>query len=76
MNENKYRILLQEDDCAPDARQTFLNEFKNMFGTSFEDWKKEAVNISKYEDTIRYMKDNIYAVSSADDQTWKIFKTD
>lgn len=70
----KLTILLQEDDCAPDARETFLEEFQKMFNVSFDDWKKKAKNISKYDDEVRLQQGNIYAYCSAHEPQWTISK--
>jgi len=37
------KYLLQEDDCAPDAREYFIKEMKSKYNLDFNDFKKHGV---------------------------------
>jgi hypothetical protein len=32
----KYKVIIQEDECAPDAKQIFKQEFEEYFGITLE----------------------------------------
>jgi len=67
-------LILQEDDCAPDAREHFLELFHTLIGVSFEDWRKLAEKTSDdIQDYIEYELDGITAYQDAYDQVWKIY---
>lgn len=46
------KILLKQDDCAPDSMEHFLKEFEKLFNISFKEFK----SMSKYSDDIDYFK--------------------
>jgi hypothetical protein len=70
----KKTILLQQDDCDPNTLKVFFEEFEKIFGIRFDVWKKEAKNISKYDDEVLYINKNIYAFNSAYEPQWIIYK--
>ena len=37
--------LLQEDDCAPDARESFIKEMKKEFGINYADFFRKGLRI-------------------------------
>lgn len=50
----KYIILLQEDDCAPDARAYFKNELLEKFGETIEGFKEKSRSTQDIGDTFIY----------------------
>ena len=36
------KLLFQEDDCAPEAREAFEREFLKRFGTTFQEFRDNA----------------------------------
>ena len=42
MKEPTFRTVLQEDDCSPDALETFRREFEKLVGCSLHEFKKLA----------------------------------
>ena len=57
MSKKKYKIILQEDDCAPDAFEYFEKEFKKKVGMDVKQFKQKAKMIDN-DDTIIYELDN------------------
>jgi hypothetical protein len=70
----KTTLILQEDCCAPDAKQVFYKEFEKLFGVSFDTWKQDLKNISKFEDTLIHETETYLAVTSAYNPYWSIYK--
>jgi hypothetical protein len=69
-----YKIVLQEDDRSPDARETFLNNFYKKFGMHFTVWKRGAKNISKYDDEVILEQERLRACNSASYPYWVIYE--
>ena len=42
MKEPTFEPVLQEDDCSPDAMETFSREFEKLVGCSIREFKKMA----------------------------------
>jgi len=42
MKEQKWNLILMEDDCAPDAHQKFEDDFLRIIGEEFTQWTKKA----------------------------------
>ena len=42
MKGQTFEPVLQEDDCAPDAMETFSREFEKLVGCSIQEFKKTA----------------------------------
>jgi len=66
------RVILQEDDCAPDAREYFNKDLKRLTGLSVG----EMINISTLERpdelTFQYIyADNFCLEYCGDDPFWK-----
>lgn len=56
-------LILSEDDCAPDAREYFEKEFKEILGMSIKEFEKKATRIERDEGRVveywlgKYMMD-------------------
>ena len=67
------KIILQQDDCAPDALQTFETEFKKITGESRYDFVKSSRHCTDDNGyTSYYFKDKYRLSISADDPYWKL----
>jgi hypothetical protein len=67
------KTILLQDDCAPDAMQTFEAEFKKITGESRNTFIKTSRHCSldgKY--TSYYIKGKYRLSISADDPYWKL----
>lgn len=68
-------IVLQEDECAPDALEYFQINFELMFNISFKEWLKKA----EYKDIddgygSEYTLGDIEVSYYADAPYWVIYK--
>ena len=71
------KYLLQEDDCAPDARVYFDKEMKELIGLSLDDFSKRGTQTSEQDGYFLKKTLNGYCIEcSADDPYWKLSKVE
>ena len=71
----KKTLILQQDDCAPDALEFFLKDFEKMFSITLQEFKKQAVMREEdggYE--IIHAKDDIEVTIEAGDPWYKVYR--
>ena len=66
-------ILLTQDDCAPDSKDAFYREFKELMGIAFPEWRKTAELIEN-NDTLTVETETHGVTMSIDDPYWKLYK--
>ena len=70
-------VILQQDDCAPDALDTFEEAFKTKFGFTFQDFKKKAKRESSDDEyMMTYTLNGIEASIEAGSPWWVVSKID
>ena len=66
------KLLLEEDDCAPDSFEYFSTKFKEIVGESVNDFsKKSSQSINGV--SITYKKGEFILTLSGDDRTFKLY---
>ena len=71
----KKTLILQQDDCAPDALEFFLKDFEKMFSMTLQEFKKQALRREVddgYE--IIYTRDDIEVTIEAGDPWYKVYR--
>lgn len=71
---SKWKLVLQEDDCAPDARESFSKEFPSVSGgRKLEEFKAEA-ELLEWDGgmTMSWLLDGIELSISADDPFYSV----
>ncbi len=68
----KTKLLLCEDDCAPDAREYFEKEMKNKFNISFQDIMEKGTLITSDELTMEWRFQDYVLSYSADDPFYQL----
>tara|TARA_Y100000310_G_C20701703_1_gene830599 strand:- start:4910 stop:5140 length:231 start_codon:yes stop_codon:yes gene_type:complete len=63
--------LLQEDDCAPDAREYFEKDFVTIMGMNVRDFCNIATKQDTPEDIVKYVWGDYYLEFSADSPYWE-----
>ena len=65
------KYLLQEDDCAPDAREYFIEQMKEKFNLDFNEFKQKGKRIEPDEMTLEWHYQK-YVLSISADQPWYV----
>ena len=68
------KILLQERNETAQARQEFFHEFEEIFGQTFESWRKTAINRSPYPGLIDLVQGEYGAALNPRTQLWFVYK--
>ena len=69
------KIILYQDDCAPDSRQYFEKKFLELLGETMNSFLDTAEHHSPDNDYTNYYRKGNYELSiSADDPYWKLCK--
>ena len=68
------KCLLQEDDCAPDAREYFIKDMKKKFKLNFTDFMKNKPKESDNEMTLNYHHNGYTLKYSGDDPFYRLYK--
>lgn len=69
----KTKVVLKQDDCAPDSMEFFEQEFQDMFSIEWKEWlrlSKKTENDNDY--VIERTDGEIIASCSADSPYWEI----
>lgn len=67
-------ILLQEDDCAPDARASFIEEMKKKYNLIFGEFKEKGKHIEPDDMTMEWHYKNYVLSISADSPYYLLYK--
>jgi hypothetical protein len=70
------KMLLTEKNESDFARHEFFKEFEEIFGQSFEEWRKSAINTSIYPNTIHLEDGKICAFITSSSQIWQVYLKD
>ena len=69
------QLLVQEDDCAPDALEYFEKELIKLTGANVKTFREASTkNLNEFGDEVSYMWLNFELTSSADDPYWKLYE--
>ncbi len=70
-----YKLLFQEDDCAPDARRVFKEQLSKEAGCNLtiEDFQKDANKVDGGSDRVDFYLGNHLLTISADDPYYKLY---
>lgn len=71
------KLLLQEDDYAPDAYTHFTTEFKKRFGCTFEEFKNKAEQHSEedyFHITYKSLELNILVEMHEETPCWAVYE--
>lgn len=68
------KLILMQDDCAPDSLEFFDKQMFDLLGMDIEMFK--SISIKKTQpDYFKYIDGEYYLEISADDPFWKLYKT-
>lgn len=68
------KYLLMEDDCAPDARESFCKDLKEKFGLEFDDFMKKGTRTDPDELTMEWRYEGYVLSFHGDDPYYKLEK--
>lgn len=68
------KILLQQDDCAPDSLMSFGIRFKEITGVSFRDWVAGKQNTSRGDYSISFEDDTHMVSCDSSDPYWTLYE--
>ena len=67
------KIIFQQDDCAPDAYETFREQFLQVVGISVEEFKSTSVRSESERGDEHYYTGEKYTLSiCASDPYWTV----
>ena len=70
---NNLKLILQEDDCAPDAIEYFGHEFERITGLTVDEFKKKSFR-APLQDAFIYSHKGYRLMFSADDPCYKLYE--
>lgn len=66
--------LLQEDDCAPDAREYFIEEMKEEYNIDFSDFFKNGIQTEVDELCTQYRLNGFILEYNGDDPYYRLYR--
>lgn len=67
-------LILQQDDCAPDSYESFMKQFEQLMGKSFDDWKSQDAIRHSNDSSISFESTDHFVDIHADDPYFKLYK--
>ncbi len=67
------KLLLQEDDCGPDAREYFIKEMKEQFDLSIHDFAKHGIR-TEDDLCIQYKLNGFILEYNNDDPYYRLYR--
>jgi hypothetical protein len=65
------KIILQQDDCAPDSRERFEYDFFHLMGMTVEEFEAQSIRVDLEDSTCFENPTHILSIS-ADDPYWTL----
>jgi hypothetical protein len=74
----QFKLILSQDDRAPDSMEVFKENFKEKVGVEFQMWITGAIQ-DEYDPKVpgfgtEYIKGDIRVLISADDPFYRVYK--
>ena len=72
---SNWKLLLQEDDCAPDAHESFCEKFRWVAGITYDGFQKRAI-CTDYDDGfyVHCQLGDLVTTISADDPHLSLYR--